>query len=208
MPVALALVSKAMHRNALPGKGFYVLCLGVFCSMSIFVAVASQSSKPGGRESAIARSAIGADDQRASFSLLRTRPEAIPQALRKIMQRPALDTRWELAQRLPARGFGEFWLIPGKKFICLLARTGSEVSQTCAHTASAVKHGLVSVTLKPKPSHLSGKSSRLLVGVAPGHARRVVVHTAGSLVAVPVGRGGVFGLRDVATNPPDLMTFR
>jgi len=75
----------------------------------------------------------------------------------------------------------------------------------CAPTRYAVAHGVGVVTIGPGDSHVSGY--RLIVGIAPNGARQVLVHTNGSVTAVPVV-GNVFTLRDSLDMPPDRLTVR
>lgn len=47
-----------------------------------------------------------------------------------------------------------------------------------------------------------------MIGVAPDHAKRVLVHTGESVETRPVNGNSVFTLRDSVNNPPDQLTFR
>jgi hypothetical protein len=146
--------------------------------------------------------------QAAIFSLFRTPPERLPASVRGVMRRASYGTNWDLAQRLPVVVRGDFWLIPGDGVVCILAHQKRLLSQSCAPMSIAKVAGTAIAILAAHPRLLVEGGRRLVVGVGPGRARKVFVHTGRFVSMRSVGRSGAFILRDVATNPPDSLTFR
>ena len=142
------------------------------------------------------------------FAMLRTRPEGLPARTRRVLRAPILGTNWRLAQRIPVALPGAYWLLPGKRHLCIAAETDETgVGTTCARTSQAVAHGLASVTIAPAAPGTGAAPARLIVGVAPDGARAVRVHTGGAVASVPVV-DHVFVLRDRLSAPPDVLTLR
>lgn len=144
------------------------------------------------------------------FALLRTRPEGLPARTRGVLREPIAGMNWGLAQRVPVALPGTYWLVPGDGYLCIVGqadRAAPGVGTTCARTEQAVAHGVATVTLAPPGAAVRVAQPRLVVGVAPDGAREVGVHTRGVVVTAPVIEGA-FVLRDAATAPPDLLTFR
>lgn len=144
------------------------------------------------------------------FALLRTRPEGLPARTRRILHAPIAGTNWGLAQRVPVALPGAYWLVPGNGYLCIVGQAdlaSPGVGTTCARTEQAVEHGVATVTLAPPSAAVRIAKPRLVVGVAPDGAREVLVHTRGVVVTAPIVESA-FVLRDAATAPPDLLTFR
>lgn len=206
-----------MHRRDRLRTGWHQhvgLCVGI-CALLLCMVGAHLlgESKTRSRHSASsARADAQWTSQRAHFSLLRSGPEGLPQAIRRRMRWPTEGANWDLAQKLPGIRFGQFWLLPGRRVLCLVSRTGktadASISQICTPTSSALRHGVASVTLRARPTRVPGRRNRFIVGVAPDHASLVMVHTGTMAVTASVNAGGVFHLSDRTFNPPDLLTYR
>lgn len=150
------------------------------------------------------------DRQRANFALLRTPPEGLPTAVRRVLRNPVFGSNWNLAQRIPATASGAYWLLPGNGYMCVISdeSMGSNtINTTCARALQARRHGIAAVTVtRAVPgSHL--EAARLIVGLAPDGAHQVVVHTRGFTETVPV-HDEVFVLRDSIVAPPDFLMPR
>jgi hypothetical protein len=114
---------------------------------------------------------------------------------------------WKLAQRIPVKSEGIYWLVPGNGHVCVISQGvmhGPGVGTTCATTAQVIAHGIadISITL-PGAAH----RFRLIVGVAPDGAREALVHTRGTIAVAPV-HDEVFLLHDLTLAPPDLISLR
>lgn len=145
--------------------------------------------------------------QLAAFALLRTPPEGLPTATQRILRRPIFGINWKLAQRIPVKSEGTYWLAPGDGHLCVISQGvmgGPGVGTTCATTSQAIAHGIAdtSITL-PGAAH----RTRLIVGMAPDGAREALVHTHGAIAATPV-HDEVFVLRDPTLAPPDVISLR
>jgi hypothetical protein len=148
--------------------------------------------------------------QLANFALLRTPPEGLPTAVRRILKAPVFGSNWNLAQRIPVTISGAYWLLPGDGYLCVVSEgsMGSPtVGTTCARASQARQHGIAAITVvRAVPgSHVA--AGRLIVGLAPDSAHQVVVHTAGSAETVPV-LDEVFVLHDSIVAPPDFFVLR
>jgi len=145
--------------------------------------------------------------QLAMFMQLRTHAEGLPADMRRTLRHPPFGANLDLAQRLPVHAQGGFWAVPAKGKICIVARgKGGIVNMICTTTNAALRRGVAIVTLG-QPRGFSGRAARLTVGMAPDGTHTVVVHTAGSTTSAPVA-DGVFVVHDLATDPPDKLTFR
>jgi hypothetical protein len=145
--------------------------------------------------------------QLAAFALLRTQPEGLPAATQRILRRPIFGINWKLAQRIPVKSEGTYWLVPGNRHLCMISQGvmhGPGVGTTCAATSQAIAHGIadISITL-PGAAH----RTRVIVGVAPDGTREALVHTRGAIAAAPV-HDEVFVLRDLTLAPPDVISLR
>jgi hypothetical protein len=145
--------------------------------------------------------------QLAAFALLRTPVEGLPAATQQVLRRPIFGINWRLAQRIPVKSRGVYWLVPGNGHLCVIsqgAMGGRGVGTTCETTAQAIAHGIadIGITL-PGPGH----RVRLIVGVAPVGTRQALVHTLGETAVIPV-HAGVFVLRDSTLAPPDGISLR
>jgi hypothetical protein len=145
--------------------------------------------------------------QLAAFALLRTPPEGLPPATQRVLRRPIFGSNWRLAQRIPAKAEGTYWLVPGNGYLCVISQGvmgGPGVGTTCASTAQAVVHGIAACSITPPgvPHRV-----RLIVGVAPDGTRAALVHMRGVITGVSV-HGGVFVLRDSTLAPPDFISLR
>ncbi len=148
--------------------------------------------------------------QLASFSVLRTPPEALPATIRNVFK-PGYGLNWKLAQRLPVSLRGNYWAVPGHGWLCLLSQTPL-ADLTCTTTAQAVAHGVVAANIREAPNTDKGvfgvsraRGRRLIVGIAPDGAREMRIESPGSTTTTPVV-DGIFILRDRLTNPPDNTT--
>jgi len=146
--------------------------------------------------------------QRAAFALLRTRPEGLTSATRRLLGPPIFGMSYGLAQRIPVALTGGYWLVPGNGHLCIVEQgsMGSPgAGSTCARTADAVAHGIADTTVKrggPGGGGALAGPARLIVGVAPDGTRAVLVHTRGRMARVPVV-DGTFVLRDGVVAPAD-----
>lgn len=77
---------------------------------------------------------------------------------------------------------------------------------TCATTKAALQHGVAIVRLD-QPKAIGKPAARLTVGMAPDGSHTVVIHT-GTRTTIGAIANGVFAVRDMATDPPDELTFR
>jgi hypothetical protein len=140
-------------------------------------------------------------DQRAHFAVLRTLPEGLPRAVRKILRQPNFGASWALAQRLTIDIPIQVWVVPGQGFLCIIDRQAeSVVGVGCTPTRNARRHGLTTTLLDP-PSSSQGYGRRFTFGLAPDGTREMLVETHGSMTTTPV-KNGVFLLRDRAMDPP------
>lgn len=145
--------------------------------------------------------------QLSAFALLRKPPEELPPATQRFLRGPIFGSNWNLARRIPVKAEGDYWLVPGDGYLCVISQGvmgGPSVSATCGKTAQATVHGIaaISITLPDAPH-----PARLIVGVAPDGTREALVHARGVIAAVPV-RGGTFVLRDSTLAPPDFISLR
>ncbi len=151
--------------------------------------------------------------QRAAFALLHTRPEGLPPHTRRLLGTPLFGMSWRLAQRIPVALPGRYWLVPADRHLCVVEEgsLGSPgAGSTCTRTADALAHGLADITVKRRGragAEAPVGPARLIVGVAPDGARTVLVHTRGTVRAVPVANG-TFVLRDALVAPPDRFELR
>ncbi|MBS1870376.1 MAG: hypothetical protein JSS99_12010 [Actinobacteria bacterium] len=135
--------------------------------------------------------------QRREFALLRTRPEGLPKGLGHLPNAEDAAINRAMAQRIPVMVPGSYWLAPGIGSLCILSEVPGTpgIVTVCASTREVLQHGLGTISFPSAgPTH-AGPPTRLLVGIAPDGARAALVHTDGSVAAVPVV-GGVFVLRD------------
>jgi hypothetical protein len=147
--------------------------------------------------------------QRERFALLRTHPEGLPARLRGLVR--ARDASFDpaLAQRIPVLLPGTYWLVPDAGQLCIASTVPGTPGATtiCGSTRQAIEEGIATVTLTPAERVPAGAPTRLVVGVAPDGTREALVHTHGSVAAVPVVRG-VFVLRDSARATSDFVELR
>lgn len=142
-----------------------------------------------------------------TFSQLRTQPEGLPFDLRRIIRHPPLGANWTLAQRLRIHVKGRFWAVPANDAICIIGQgKDSVIEMTCTTTKAALQHGVAIVSLD-QPKVAGEPAARLTVGMAPDGSRTVVIHT-GTRTTTGAIANGVFAVRDMATGPPDELTFR
>lgn len=147
--------------------------------------------------------------QRENFALLRTRPEGLPVHLRDLVRTRDAAFNPALAQRIPVLLPGSWWLVPDGSQLCLVSEVpGTTGAGTvCGSTREALKEGIATISFAPAERTPAVAPTRLVVGVAPDDAREALVHTHGSVAAVPVV-GGVFVLRDSARAPSDFVELR
>lgn len=143
--------------------------------------------------------------QRAHFALLRGKPEPLPPSIRRILRKPTYGMNWALAQRVPVSLRGSFWLIPGRRVLCLLhMETAHEASSACAPTKTALAHGIVAVSLQ-KMSVIPS-AERLIVGVVPDGTTEAVVHTGKIASRITIAHH-IFVLRDSLEEPPEVVSL-
>jgi hypothetical protein len=148
--------------------------------------------------------------QLANFALLRTPPEGLPSAVQHVLKEPVFGSDWGLAQRIPAKASGAYWLLPGNGYMCVVSEgsMGSPtIGTTCARASQARHHGIAAVTVRRAipGSHIA--ASRLIVGLAPDGTHQVVVHTRGYTETIPV-HDEIFELHDSIVAPPDFLVLR
>jgi hypothetical protein len=142
--------------------------------------------------------------QLKNFSAFRTRPEGVPKAIRAAFRVPLHQINWTLAQRLRTPFHIRFWIAPANHFLCLVAKTpGASPASFCAPTNYVLGHGLPATFLRAHGRPWPTKGSRLIVGIAPDKARRVLIQTRNAATLVPVAPDGVFILQDSLNAPPD-----
>lgn len=139
----------------------------------------------------------------ADFWPLHRPAEDLPPSVRRILRVPVRGMHWNRARLLPVNLPGDYWLIPGDKDLCIVARAAeaSSVGTVCATIQQALRHGIANTQINPRSRR------RTIVGVAPDGTRTVVVHSAKSSTSVPV-RNGKFELRDGTEEPPDEFVLR
>jgi hypothetical protein len=147
--------------------------------------------------------------QRREFALLRTRPEGLPTGFGRLPTATDAAINPTLAQRIPVMVPGRYWLAPGIGSLCLLSEVPGTpgIVTVCARTRQVVEQGFGTISFAPAERTPAGMPTRLLVGIAPDDARTALVHTSGSVAAVPVVRG-VFVLRDSRRGPSDSTELR
>ncbi len=140
----------------------------------------------------------------ANFGLLRTPPEGLPQAITRILHKPAWGSNWALAQRVPTRS-NRVWVVPATGHICLVKDTGTKtVSSTCATVKQARAQGRMTTSLREKQL---GAMETITVGVVPDGHPRVDVYTPGSPAASARVVDNTFTLRSDAASPPERLGF-
>jgi hypothetical protein len=116
-------------------------------------------------------------------------------------------SNWRLAQQLPVNLRTQIWAVPGDRTICLIDwRREAGAGMACAPTKRVLRSGLAITSLKDASTG-SVRPTRVVVGVAPDDAARVLVHTGGMSISVPVF-DGVFTLRDSLGDAPDSFSLR
>lgn len=199
--------SNSEHADRRLGAGLLVPMLVLLAAV---VAIAlwqssdsSSGSGQGGTRPRQPHSQIEAR-QRESFALLRTPPEGLPPLVVKSLGPPVHGMRWDLAQQLPLHLQGSFWLVPGKGYLCLVARWEKPTAgRFCAETGYVLAHGLAGVFVKaPGAPWFGTPGKRLIVGVAPDTASKVIVYDRGAPSSTPVDPNGVFRLSDSIPSPP------
>jgi hypothetical protein len=147
--------------------------------------------------------------QRREFALLRTRPEGLPANFGHLPTATEAAINPALAQRIPVMVPGRYWLAPGIGSLCLLSEVPGTpgVVTVCERTRQVIEQGVGTISFAPTERTPAGMPTRLLVGIAPDYARTALVHTSGSVAAVPVVRG-VFVLRDSRRGPSDSTELR
>ncbi len=147
--------------------------------------------------------------QRDSFALLRTRPEGLPVHARRLVSARGAAINPALAQRIPVVLPGRYWLVPGIGSLCVVSEIpGTPGAGTiCASTRQAIKQGFATISLTPAERAPTRMPTRLLVGIAPDDASKVLVHTNGAVTTVPVFNGA-FVLRDSVDAPSDFLELR
>jgi hypothetical protein len=147
--------------------------------------------------------------QRREFGLLRTRPEGLPRSFGRLPNAEDAGIDPAMAQRIPAMVPGRYWLAPGIGSLCILSEAPGTpgIVTVCGRIRQVVEHGLATISFAPRERTPPGAPTRLLVGIAPDDARTALVHTDGSVAAVPVV-SGVFVLRDSRRGPSESTELR
>lgn len=147
--------------------------------------------------------------QQASFSVLSTPPEGLPASLRRILRRPTYGMNWALAQKLPVAVRGGVWAVPGRGWLCMLSQTSHGVETTCTATQQAASQGVTAVRISGASNEGAFGATtgrRLIVGMAPDGARKMLIETPGAAATTTPVVDGVFIHRDSIPNPPDSTT--
>ncbi|MGN6188027.1 MAG: hypothetical protein ACTHOE_03930 [Conexibacter sp.] len=149
------------------------------------------------------------DTQRREFALLRTRPEGLPSNLGRLPNAEDAGINPAMAQRIPVLVPGRYWLAPGIGSLCIVSEVPGTpgIVTVCGRVRQVVEQGLGTISFAPRERTPAGSPTRLLVGVAPDDARTALVHTDGSVAAVPVV-SGVFVLRDSRGGPSESIELR
>lgn len=201
-------VTELVRRSARPSIGLYLgLCSGaIFVLSAVFLPSCAEQRASEDVSVGVAETAMS-----GRFALLQTPPEGIPLEARRVMRRPMYGSKWQLAQRLPSSAQGEFWLVPGKRFLCLLGLRSGEgrygLSQTCAPIKHVLRHGIANVAIRPQDGRRH-RYYRFMVGIVPIQVKRVIAHTRGSSGQIPVDRMGIFQTQDNVSDPPDFLTLK
>ncbi len=143
--------------------------------------------------------------QRWSFSLFRTPPEGLPSRVTEALHTPTHGLNWGLAQRIYSPADADFWAVPGRGVVCIVAQEDlGSASANCAKTRHAVDHGVAAVLLREDRAAMPGVSTgqRTIVGIAPDTTNEIRVHTEDATAVVPASEG-VFTLQDTVMKPPD-----
>jgi hypothetical protein len=144
------------------------------------------------------------DMQRKEFAIFRTMPEGLPPFVTHILRQPIYGLNWSLSQRIPLKKLAAIWAVPGNGFICLVSSQTQErqlVGVTCNATKQIVKRSLFTAFLAPSSQH-PASAHRLIVGIAPDLASKVLAQTGINTVSIPVSHN-VFVRSDEAARPPD-----
>jgi hypothetical protein len=186
------------------GAGLLVL---VLLSLG-FLSCGSEQGPTDRVPSALAHESV---DQRqlAGFELFRTRPEGLPSEVRKFLTKPGYPMQWGMAQLLPVRLKGKFWLVPGAGHLCLVVENEPIAGRFCATTKNVLKHGVSAVFLRaPGTPWFGTPGRRLIVGVAPEGVRDVLILTDGKKGHAWVRSHGIFTLSDSVNDPPREILLR
>lgn len=140
------------------------------------------------------------------FLLLNHSPDVIPLAVRLRLDRGRYARPWRLARNLPESHRGQFWLIPEKTQLCIIAWTPEALGEVCSSRKRAIKNGIALVTL---PAHSVGplQGARFLIGVAPMGIQIACVHDGQDSRLLPVTATGIFSLSDWKKSPPTNVTM-
>jgi hypothetical protein len=149
--------------------------------------------------------------QVGNFSILRTPPEGLPLRMIRTMHGiHSFGMNWALAQRVPKTNFhgSQLWIVPGNNYLCMLLRKAAErLRVSCATTGMVLIHGLTAITLSVSRQRSRLRHRRVIVGIAPDRAHRVLIPTGGGLTAIPLMSHHSFVWRDSATAAPDSVIF-
>jgi hypothetical protein len=214
-----------MTSNGQPGRRVAFVLAVLLCSVSALLWFLASISSPATNQSGAAMPPSYADlmgrdpmsfktvegvarGQMNGFSIFHTRPEPLPRGIKRTMRRASYGANWDLAQRIRNGRQMSLWLIPGREFLCLLQSGLDGLTQSCAPTQIALSHGLAIVKLNPPSRRGIGDKRRVIVGVGPDWADRVVVRTGTAVRASVVGSDGIFVVRDEVNAPPDQLLFR
>jgi hypothetical protein len=143
------------------------------------------------------------------FAALRTAPVPLPPEVVKTMGPATHGVDWNRAHRLPVPIKARFWAARGQGYVCIAVLTpDGTTGRFCTTNATARAHGLAAVFLRiPGAPWFGTPGKRLIVGIAPEHARGVVASTNGQRSFMPVRAGGIFIRADAGRDPPDQTTI-
>lgn len=144
----------------------------------------------------------GAGEHRLSekFALLRTPADHMPLKILHVLRRePLPGMRWSEPRRVPVSVPGNYWLVPGTRNVCIVARPTSSpsVAIVCAPIRQALRHGIADTSIEFRPA------GRTIVGVAPDGVRSVSIRCPKATAKVRVRRDGLFTLRDARAEGPE-----
>jgi hypothetical protein len=140
----------------------------------------------------------------SNFTLFRSPANGVPESVWQPIHQSIPGMLWAQSRRIPVSSSDAYWLVPGRRHLCIisLSRASSTIGTVCSGIRQAIHHGIADTSLGMRPP------KRLIVGVAPDRARRVVVLSAGSSFSVRVHRLGVFTRSDSVPKGPERFLIR
>lgn len=185
-------------------------------ALIVVVVLAVRSGSAGDRraasdgDSGTAATAAPEQGGTVGFAALRSAPVSVPHAVVTTMGPPAHGIDWGHAHRLPISGAGRFWAARGNDsrgdvYLCIAILTPARTTgRVCTTEEVARTRGLAAVFIRTPTAPWFGiPGTRLIIGIAPDHARAVLTRTRGHHSLIPVRRGGIFVKADHEHDPPD-----